>query len=288
MIYVAIPVHNRKQLLRACLLSFVNQSNQDFSVIITDDGSTDGTGEMLRSEFPEVTVLKGDGNLWWTGSINKAVGHALTQCDEDDHILVLNDDLEVPENYIANLYSLASKYPDALIGSVVTDFIDRDCIVGGGVVINWFTGKYTELNKGRSLASFGHGHVEDKVSYLTGRGVLVPSKVFRELGMYNNRHYTQCGDTEFPIRARMAGYRLLVSYDVPVFSHKGHSVHKDKYNLGSLKDYYFDIRSHVNIKERFWFAIDSTANVIYGLWFFMMDFTRITVHFFRKLRMGSP
>lgn len=283
MIYVTIPVHNRKHLLKHCLLSFQNQSSKNFRIIITDDGSTDGTGEMLQAEFPEVTVLNGDGNLWWTGSINLAVTHALTMCNEDDHILVINDDLEVPENYIANYISLAAKYPDTLIGSVVTDFETRDRIINGGRILNWFTGESKELNTGKSLASFGRGHVEDKVSFLTGRGALIPVKVFRELGIYNNKHYTQCGDTEFPVRARKAGYKLLVGYDVPVFSHKGHSIHKEKYTLRSLKRYYFDKRSHVNIRERFWFAIDSTANIIHGLWFFMVDSARITVHFFRRL-----
>ncbi|HEX7014795.1 MAG TPA: glycosyltransferase family 2 protein [Cyclobacteriaceae bacterium] len=285
MIYITIPVHNRRTLLRNCLLSFRAQTNKDFRVVVTDDGSTDGTEEMLRTEFPEVTVIRGDGNLWWTGAINTAITHVLSFCKEDDHILVINDDLEVPPEYIANYYSLAERYPRSLIGSVVTDFHDQDLLTNGGVVMNWTTGKWRALNEGKSLASFGQGHIEENVSYLTGRGTLIPVEVFKKLGIYNNRHYTQCGDTELPIRARKAGYRLLVSYDVPVFSHKGHSVHKEEYTLASLKSYYFDIRSHVNIKERFWFAIDSTANIVHGLWFFAMDFTRITVHFFRKLRM---
>ncbi|HLT71516.1 MAG TPA: glycosyltransferase family 2 protein [Cyclobacteriaceae bacterium] len=285
MIYVVIPVHNRKQLLKGCLRSFEAQSNRDFRIIVVDDGSSDGTDEMLRSEFPDVITLKGDGNLWWTGAINKGIKHALSLCRDDDYILVINDDLEVPTDYIANYYALAGRYPAALIGSVVTDFDERDTIVSGGVQLNWITGKRRELNVGKSLSSFGRGHVEDNVSFLTGRGTLIPVEVFRRLGIYNNNHYTQCGDTEFPVRARKAGYQLLVSYDVPVFSHEGHSVHKEEYTLASLKSYFFDIRSHVNLRERFWFAIDSTANIFHGLWFFMMDFTRITVHFFRKLKM---
>jgi GT2 family glycosyltransferase len=286
MIYVTIPVYNRKALLRNCLLSFRAQSNQNFRIVVTDDGSTDGTEDMLKTEFPEVTVLKGDGNLWWTGSINKAITHVLSSCNDDDHILVINDDLEVPTDYIANYYTLAERYPRSLIGSVVTDFHDRDLIVGGGVVVkNWITGSWEALNAGKSLASFGRGHVEENVFYLTGRGTLIPVEVFRKLGIYNNKHYTQCGDTELPIRAKKAGYRLLVSYDVPVYSHKGHTVHKEEYTLSSLKSYYFDIRSHVNLRERFWFAMDSTANLAHGLWFFLIDFTRVTVHFFRRLRM---
>lgn len=290
MIHIAIPVFNRKAYLKGCLESLRAQTNQDFKVIVTDDGSTDGTGEMLRTEFPEVTVLQGDGNLWWTGAINMAVSHALELCDESDLILVLNDDLVVPETYIENFYALAAKYPDALIGSVVTDIHNRDLIASGGVKINWLTGKVRGINEGKSLASFAKGYVRDDVSYLTGRGVLIPSKVFRELGIYNNKHYQQCGDTELPRRAQKAGYKLLVSYDVPVYSYvkdAGHINHLDKYSLKVLKKYYFDVRSNMNLRYRFWFAIDCTRNVLHGIWFFTADFIRITFHFFKGARSQS-
>lgn len=290
MIYVAIPVFNRKAYLRDCLLSLRNQTDQSFKVIVTDDGSTDGTSEMLRTEFPEVTVLQGDGNLWWTGAINMAVSHALTLCAEEDMILVLNDDLVVPADYIENFYALAKRHPDALIGSVVTDIHNRDLIASGGVKINWLTGKARGINDGTSLATFGKGYYRDDVSYLTGRGVLIPSKVFRQLGIYNNKHYQQCGDTELPIRAQKAGYKLLVSYDVPVYSYvknEGHINHMDRYSWKMLKKYFFDVRSNVNLRYRFWFAMDSTRNIIHGFWFFTADFIRITVHFFRRARSQS-
>lgn len=287
MIYVTIPVFNRKQFLRSCLHSLRQQTVKDFGIIVTDDGSTDGTGEMLRTEFPEVTVLDGDGNLWWTGAINMAVSHALVQCGDDDLILVLNDDLVVPSNYIENFYVLAQSHPNTLIGSVVTDINDRDKIHSGGVRINWLTGKIRGINDGKSLASFGSGYYTDQVSYLTGRGVLIPAKVFRELGIYNNKHYMQCGDTELPRRAQKAGYKLIVSYDVPVYSHikdEGHINHLDRYSFKLLKKYYFDIRSNMNLRYRFWFALDATTNKVQGLWFFAMDFARITVHFFKPRR----
>ena len=79
MIYVVIPVHNRKDFTRNCLLSLQKQSFQAFEVVIVDDGSTDGTAEMLREEFPELPVLKGDGNLWWTASVNMGIKYALEQ-----------------------------------------------------------------------------------------------------------------------------------------------------------------------------------------------------------------
>ena len=70
-------MHNRKEYTHQCLLSIYKQTNKNFIVIVIDDGSTDGTGEMITNEFPEVILLKGDGNLWWTKAINLGIKHAL-------------------------------------------------------------------------------------------------------------------------------------------------------------------------------------------------------------------
>ncbi len=286
MIYITIPVFNRKKYLEECLESLRKQTNQDFKVIVTDDGSTDGTSEMLAQDFPEVMVLHGDGNLWWTGAINKGVAKALELGKENDYILALNDDLIVPENYIENFYKLAAANPDTLIGSVVTYYDNPDKIASGGVRINWLTAKSQKLNDEKSLSSFGKGFTIE-VSSLTGRGVLIPSKVFRELGLYNDKHYQQCGDTELPRRAYKAGYKLIVAYDVPVFSHvmdKGHINHSVSFTLKDVKKYFFDIRSNANIKYKFWFAYDASPNIFIGTSYFLLKLARITGHFVKRLK----
>ena len=65
--------HNRIEFTRSSLTSLYNQiDNQkifSFTHIIVDDGSTDGTLDMISKEFPEVRVIKGDGNLYWAGGM---------------------------------------------------------------------------------------------------------------------------------------------------------------------------------------------------------------------------
>lgn len=58
-----------------------------------------------------------------------------------------------------------------------------------------------------------------EVSTLTGRGVLVPIKVFQTIGLYNQKHLPQHGDTEFPAPAKRAGFATIVSYDAVIYSH---------------------------------------------------------------------
>lgn len=98
-IFIVIPVYNRKALTRGCLYSLQQQTDNEFRIIVVDDGSTDGTDKMIQNEFPNITLLKGDGNLWWTGAVNKAVQHVLSECQLEDYILLLNDDLVVPPDY---------------------------------------------------------------------------------------------------------------------------------------------------------------------------------------------
>ena len=63
MIYIVIPVFNRKQFTKDCLDSLRKQTDKRFKVVVVDDGSTDGTSDMLKEEYPEVHILYGDGNL---------------------------------------------------------------------------------------------------------------------------------------------------------------------------------------------------------------------------------
>jgi GT2 family glycosyltransferase len=200
--------------------------------------------------------------------------------------MALNDDLVVPPHYIDTYYQVAAAHPNTLIGSVVTDINNRDVIHSGGVKINWITAKNRDTNVGKSLASFGKGYYQE-VSVLTGRGVLFPSRVFRQIGLYKDGHYLQCGDTELPRRAHMAGYKLIVSYDVPVYSvvrDEGHINQTKKFKPSDIKRFYFDVRSHFNLRDRFWFAYDTTPNLVQGTVFLICDFLRITHHFVRRLR----
>ncbi|NEP47383.1 MAG: glycosyltransferase [Moorea sp. SIO3C2] len=75
-ISLIIPVRNRQhytQNILSQIFQQIPQANNDntsvISVIIVDDDSTDGTREMIRRQFPNVYLIEGDGNLWWTGGI---------------------------------------------------------------------------------------------------------------------------------------------------------------------------------------------------------------------------
>ena len=69
MIYIILPVHNRKVTTEKFIKSLVAQTYKEFKLILVDDGSTDGTDKMVLSYIPDGIILKGDGNLWWAGGL---------------------------------------------------------------------------------------------------------------------------------------------------------------------------------------------------------------------------
>jgi len=289
-IKIIIPVHNRKNLLESCLYSFRRQTYKHFEIIVVDDGSTDGTKQMLKNNFPEVKALKGNGNLWWTGSINKGIGYALSNGVKTQYILVINDDLEVYENYLENLIKVARNNPKTLIGSVTVNIDNPDIIDNGGELMFPQTLLHKYINKGKSLSKLGKDTII-QVSRLTGRGVLIPIEVFNDIGLYDEKHFKQCGDTEFTIRAKNKGYNLIVSYSAIIKSHVDSTATTNTNEYYSLKDFrekFFGIKSHTNVRDLFYYALNTSKNPFYFIYVFILNLVGSLYHYLIRLRFIKP
>jgi len=280
-LFIVIPVHNRKHFTRDCLLSLRKQTFQNFTTVVIDDGSTDGTSEMIQKEFPEVVLLHSDGNLWWTGATNLGVEYALSQAFQNVYILTFNNDTVVRRDYIQTLLNSVSKYPRSLIGSISVSNKDESIVVDAGIRINWFTAKYTNLADGRSYNDIlREGSLIQKVDVLPGRGTLIPVEVFRKVGLYDFKRLPHYGaDYEFSRRANMKGYNLLINYKAVVISDVQMTGLNNRVNKLKWRDLirsFFSIRSTNNLKYRWNFA-----RLCYPGWrfpiFYMCDTGRLIV-----------
>ncbi|MSR05502.1 MAG: glycosyltransferase family 2 protein [Gemmatimonadetes bacterium] len=284
-VWVVAPVHNRRHFTEPFLACLHRQTYGPIKVVIFDDGSTDGTSDMIRTKFPNVITLRGDGNVWWTASVNRAVHRALSEAAAQDYILVMNDDVEVEPGFVETLVRLGTAHPKSLVGALHVD-LRTTRIDDGGVIINWWTAKHSVLNRGRRPAEFAPGHFE-RCSYLTGRAALIPSRVFREMGPYDEQHFLNCADTELPVRAARRGYELLVCYGAAVHGHVQAMADENKpdtYRLGMLGRYFFGVKSYARLNYRFYFARTGAGpNPIRLAAYLVADFARITAYFIRGM-----
>ena len=284
-IFVVVPVYNRKKLIERFIDCLSEQTFRDFTTIVVDDGSTDGTSALIADRFPTVHLIQGDGNLWWTGAINAGIRHLLTLASADDAVLVINDDLEVDADYLESLYHVWQAVPNSLVGSVAVDLKNPERIVDGGRTVNWWTAKLRILNRGKKLRDFDRHHCED-VSLLTGWGTLIPVQVFQKIGLFDDKHFQQCGDTELPVRAKNMGYRLIVSYACLVKAHMNASADvnlSEHYSLRDLRRYFFDVKSNSRLRYRFFFAYNTARNPLAFVSFLSFDLLRISAHFLLRL-----
>ena len=283
MIFIVIPVFNRKEFTYKCLKSLFRQTCKNYKNIVIDDGSTDATSHLIAKEFPEVILLKGDGNLWWAGATNIGIRHVFNKMnvhESEDYVLTLNNDLEVPEQYLESLVRNASIYTRTVLGSVSVDITNPEYMDFCGIKWNEFTGKYHSKAKNYNY-SYEEFRDKEKIvdsDMLPGRGTLIPISVFNEIGVFDSLNFPQyASDEDFTLRAKRNGWNLVIPSDVYLKSHiaqTGIDTSNIQFNFKYLKDLFFSIRSPLNLKIRYRFALKNTRLKIL---YFLIGLARISL-----------
>jgi O-antigen biosynthesis protein len=107
---VIIPTYNRSDTLQKCLAAVQTQTYSDYEIIVVDDGSTDGTANMIAAEFPNVHYLY-QANRGPAAARNQGIAAAT-----GDIIAFTDDDCLPPSDWLARLAEGYSRYPDAAGG----------------------------------------------------------------------------------------------------------------------------------------------------------------------------
>jgi len=214
---------------------------------VVDDGSTDGTSEMLAKEFPQVIVLSGDGSLFWTAAINLGVRLALTLGAE--YVLTLNNDTVASENFLEQMLSWADVTHHALLGALDIDMKTQTPHYGGEKIDWKWSKSHFLLNELKENERQGL----HEVSLYPGRGLLIPKMVFDTIGLFEEKmlpHYL--ADYDFTQMASRNGFKIYCNYDAKLYTYPeeggDHQLRKRK----SLRNYFlhlFGIKGGGNLKN---------------------------------------
>ena len=198
--YIVIPVHNRKATTLNCLSHLKNNGDLDnYQVVIVDDGSTDGTAEAIKATYLDITVLPGDGDLWWTGGI--ALGMEYAHAQGAKFIIWLNDDCLPEPGTLDGLISYIRVKPSTLAAPT--------CYVGsldGAHQHNGF--------QGRTGCNAKTGEILE-VNGMSGWCVAMPASVIDQVGLPNTKrfpHYS--GDDIYTLQVTKAGYHAYLLGDL--------------------------------------------------------------------------
>lgn len=244
---VVIPAYNDRENVLECLGSFSEVDYLNFDIYLVDDGSNDGTGDAVKKAFPDTIILKGNGNLWWSGATNLGAKAALE--DGCSYIFTINNDVLVDRQIFNSLISAAKQEPRAIIGCKILYADDKSRVWYGGSYFDMQTHDIGMLS-GRDNDFVGVSEAE----VLTGMGMLIPAKVFSQVGFFDEVRMPQyLADSDLPLRAKQQGFKSIIDSGARVYSKVESSwVNKQMMNptLGFIYKCYFAKRSPYNIKIR--------------------------------------
>lgn len=215
-VHVLMPVFNRLEFTRnmlACLRE--QQVDEPVALIVIDDGSSDGTAQYLSMQH-DVTVLHGDGSLWWGGAMDKGVRYVLGCAAPEDWVLFVNNDTRIEIDFIQCLLDTARTNSPAVVGSVIRDIHAPHRLLSIGPKIDAAWMQVADILDSHAAPPSGGAVSVDAVS---GRGVLFPVAALRAVNGMRPRmlpHYL--ADYELALRMRRAGWQLLVDFSAAVYS----------------------------------------------------------------------
>lgn len=202
-----ITCYNRKEKTLACLDALFNNNLPEgycLDVFLVDDGSTDGTEQAVREHYPQVNIIKGDGSLFWNRGMNRAFDAAM-QVGFTAY-LWLNDDTFLHPNALSLLFSARdfAAPSEAIVVGAISDPVTGDTSYGGA--------RFAPSRLRPFLATVVHpGQQPQDVDVVNGNVVLVPDGIARKLGNLDPVFEHGMGDTDYSMRARKLGIRILLT-----------------------------------------------------------------------------
>jgi GT2 family glycosyltransferase len=197
---VVIPNWNGAHLLPACLDSLRRQSFRDFAVIVVDNGSTDGSLELLRSGYPEVHVLALPRNIGFAGGVNAGIRFCA-----GEYVALLNNDTEAASDWLEAAVTELDRLPEiGFAASRLLDFRDRrvlDSIADGfalyGVPYKIGEG---EIDAGQYAAPF-------EILSACAAASFYRRALFDDIGLFDEDFFAYVEDIDIALRAVLAGHR---------------------------------------------------------------------------------
>lgn len=213
-IAAVLACHNRRGRTLACLRSFFESASRAGALAhayLTDDGSTDGTAQAAAERFgPALTVISGDGSLFWTGGMQRAADAALA-CGEP-LLLLLNDDVELRAEAIEVLLGdaratvAASQALPGVVAGVLADRTSGATTYGG--VIR--TSVWNPL-RFRSIGACG---TPFRCATMNGNVVLIPSACWSLAGGLDAGLPHRAADFDLGLRLARLGVSVHQSSEV--------------------------------------------------------------------------
>lgn len=238
-----------------CLESLKSLDYPNFQVVLIDNGSNDGSGRKLKSEFPEVTLIESHNNLGFTGGNNLGIQYALDY--GHDLVMLLNNDTIVTPTFAGILIErLTSEGLVAIQPKIMFNY-DRSIIWNaGGKFLSFLSLPKT---RGEGLKDDGRFDSLRYTDWITGCCFLIQADTIREIGLLDDKFFIYYEDTDWSLKLRQLGIQLGFEPSAVIYHEAGMSdKNRDKHGEGNVSPFahYQGVRNHLFIVRRYAKGLD--------------------------------
>ena len=221
---VSIVSYNTRDLLSACLTSLQRTNGACLDVVVVDNGSMDGSPEMVESAFPDVRLIRSARNLGFAAANNLALAHF-----DAPYIVLLNPDTEVFPATLAEMGAYLDAHPDVGICGpriLYPDGTVQSC----GLRFPTLWSEVRESRFGGLLRAFvpepgplpaRAGEVE--ADWVDGACLMVRREVVNEIGSMDERYFLFAEELDWCFNAKRQGWRIVGLPAVTMVHHRGKS-----------------------------------------------------------------
>lgn len=224
-ISIIIPHFNGKEILTNCLNSVMKNGFKDYEIIVVDNGSSDGSQDLIRNEFKNVILIENETNKGYAGGCNSGISKSLGK-----YILFLNNDVEVAENFLEEMYIAMNS--DEYVGLVQPKLLSMqkkthfDYSGGAGGEIDIFgfpfaRGRvFIELEEDESQ----YNDMTNEIFWASGTAVLIRKSLLDKIGSFDEDFFAHMEEIDLNWRAQLFGYKSIVTLKTFLYHYSGYTL----------------------------------------------------------------
>ena len=223
---VVIPNYNGIEYIKTCLDALQRQTYGMVPIVLVDNGSTDGSRELVETSYPQVKVIVFPENTGFCHAVN--VGILETN---SPYVILLNNDTEVAPDFVEKLLSGIKKRKKAFsCAAKMIQFRNRTLLDDAGNYYNAFGWAFAR-GKGKPVTLY---EKPEKIFASCAGAAIYRRSVLDKIGLFDEEHFAYLEDIDIGYRARIYGYQNWYLPDAKVY-HIGSGTSGSRYNLFKIR-----------------------------------------------------
>ncbi|MDD5327558.1 MAG: glycosyltransferase family 2 protein [Phycisphaerae bacterium] len=228
---------NTRDLLSGCIASICEQAGDiNYEVVVIDNASEDGSAEMVREKFPQVTLIENRENRGFAAANNRGI-----VVSKGRYVLLLNPDTVILDGAISKAISFADAHSEAaVVGCKVLNpdkTLQPTCFMFPSILNMLLSSSY--LYKifprskffGRERMTWWDRNDIREVDVVTGCFMLVRREAVEQVGMMDERFFMYGEETDWCYRFKLAGWKVIFAPAGEIIHYGGASSEQKRYEM---------------------------------------------------------